>query len=488
MTFWNIILSTSRSCSCSPGSGCSSRSWPTFSGTTSVRMGQGALGPVHHRRPVAGRAGDRRPRPVDERAGPCAGAARDQAVRQYVQDTAGDQPSAAEEIAKLAILRDQGAISEQEFCQGEAARYAGTWQRRCTAKPTSAGALSACPRARRRDLPTAAGRRIRRHRSRPDRARRPRRDTRTCRWRPGIEGRTGAGLLGRSAVGPAHLTSPVLDTDPLDQGLMLLKAGFPGCGPTEAAVRCGEVSPEDPIRRSDQPRNLVRDFPQASGSNRESVASAKTGAPTQREDRADFADGHPRAPPTAVVASSANPHLRRCDVDLAVEDRDQRRTTRHRRSRPRTPGAVASSHRHRDSGRFDPSARWTALGASGERAPGVDLRTVESASSPVRSARAERGPGGPMARGAGSIARAAIGLSPTSIRSPNGRVATTRRGAGRGRAPRPGGTPRSGARRPATGRRIFPATGMPGAHWSSSRWNTVMLGSVDDSHLGRRTP
>jgi len=44
----------------------------------------------------------------------------DQAFRQYVQDAAGDQPSAAEEIAKLANLRDQGAISEQEFAHAKA--------------------------------------------------------------------------------------------------------------------------------------------------------------------------------------------------------------------------------------------------------------------------------------------------------------------------------------------------------------------------------
>ena len=44
----------------------------------------------------------------------------DQAFRQYVQDAAGNQPSVAEEIAKLAILRDQGAISEQEFAYAKA--------------------------------------------------------------------------------------------------------------------------------------------------------------------------------------------------------------------------------------------------------------------------------------------------------------------------------------------------------------------------------
>lgn len=44
----------------------------------------------------------------------------DQAFRHYVQDATGNQPSAAEEIAKLAILRDQGAISEQEFAHAKA--------------------------------------------------------------------------------------------------------------------------------------------------------------------------------------------------------------------------------------------------------------------------------------------------------------------------------------------------------------------------------
>jgi hypothetical protein len=44
----------------------------------------------------------------------------DQAFRRYVQDAAGDQSSVAEEIAKLAILRDQGAISEQEFAHAKA--------------------------------------------------------------------------------------------------------------------------------------------------------------------------------------------------------------------------------------------------------------------------------------------------------------------------------------------------------------------------------
>jgi uncharacterized membrane protein YcjF (UPF0283 family) len=44
----------------------------------------------------------------------------DQAFRHYVQDAAGNQPSAADEITKLAALRDQGAISEQEFAHAKA--------------------------------------------------------------------------------------------------------------------------------------------------------------------------------------------------------------------------------------------------------------------------------------------------------------------------------------------------------------------------------
>ena len=43
-----------------------------------------------------------------------------QAFRQYVKDAAVSQPSAADELAKLATLRDQGAISEQEFAHAKA--------------------------------------------------------------------------------------------------------------------------------------------------------------------------------------------------------------------------------------------------------------------------------------------------------------------------------------------------------------------------------
>ena len=49
----------------------------------------------------------------------------EQAFRQYVQQTAAGRPSAADELAKLADLRDRGTISEQEFAQAKA-RLLGT--------------------------------------------------------------------------------------------------------------------------------------------------------------------------------------------------------------------------------------------------------------------------------------------------------------------------------------------------------------------------
>ncbi len=39
------------------------------------------------------------------------------AARQYIQNAAGSSPSAAEELAKLAGLRDQGVIDEAEFAR-----------------------------------------------------------------------------------------------------------------------------------------------------------------------------------------------------------------------------------------------------------------------------------------------------------------------------------------------------------------------------------
>jgi len=44
----------------------------------------------------------------------------EQAFRQYVQQTAASSPSTADELAKLADLRDRGTISEQEFAQAKA--------------------------------------------------------------------------------------------------------------------------------------------------------------------------------------------------------------------------------------------------------------------------------------------------------------------------------------------------------------------------------
>jgi hypothetical protein len=79
-------------------------------------------------------------------------------------------------------------------------------------------------------------------------------------------------------------------------------------------------------------------------------------------------------------------------------------------------------------------------------------------------------------------------MSPTSIRSPNGRVATTRRGAG--------SRSDTSARRYSTFRRkascngaaIFPRGRDAGRALVEQPLEQVMLGSVDDSHLGRRTP
>lgn len=44
-----------------------------------------------------------------------AAAAQDRAMRSYIQDAAGTTPSAADEISKLAELRDSGAITADEF-------------------------------------------------------------------------------------------------------------------------------------------------------------------------------------------------------------------------------------------------------------------------------------------------------------------------------------------------------------------------------------
>ena len=46
--------------------------------------------------------------------------ASDEAMRAYIQDTAGSGGSTADELAKLADLRDRGAISDSEYEQGKA--------------------------------------------------------------------------------------------------------------------------------------------------------------------------------------------------------------------------------------------------------------------------------------------------------------------------------------------------------------------------------
>ncbi|HEX3223992.1 MAG TPA: SHOCT domain-containing protein [Nocardioides sp.] len=52
--------------------------------------------------------------------------ARDAAARQYVQGVVGSAPSAADEIARLAELRDSGVIDEAEFQAGKAKALAGS--------------------------------------------------------------------------------------------------------------------------------------------------------------------------------------------------------------------------------------------------------------------------------------------------------------------------------------------------------------------------
>ena len=60
----------------------------------------------------------------------------EQAFRQYVQHAAASTPSTADELAKLAELRDRGVISQQEFDQAKArllaAHASGTTNSRTT--------------------------------------------------------------------------------------------------------------------------------------------------------------------------------------------------------------------------------------------------------------------------------------------------------------------------------------------------------------------
>ena len=57
---------------------------------------------------------------LDERPGPRGGPSPDAALRSYVQETAGSGGGAADELSKLAQLRDRGVITEAEFTQQKA--------------------------------------------------------------------------------------------------------------------------------------------------------------------------------------------------------------------------------------------------------------------------------------------------------------------------------------------------------------------------------
>ena len=84
-------------------------------------MGQGALDGVPDLPALARRAGlPDRARALDERARPGPGAAQRAGVRPYVRQTAGTGTSTADELSKLADLRDRGTISDEEFQHAKA--------------------------------------------------------------------------------------------------------------------------------------------------------------------------------------------------------------------------------------------------------------------------------------------------------------------------------------------------------------------------------
>ena len=61
-----------------------------------------------------------RARSLDERARHGSGTANEQAFSQYVRQTAGAGTSTADELSKLADLRDRGTISDEEFQHAKA--------------------------------------------------------------------------------------------------------------------------------------------------------------------------------------------------------------------------------------------------------------------------------------------------------------------------------------------------------------------------------
>jgi hypothetical protein len=67
----------------------------------------------------------------------------EQEFRRYVQQTAASSPSTADELAKLADLRDRGTISEQEFAQAKARLLGATEGTRATATADSNAARHA---------------------------------------------------------------------------------------------------------------------------------------------------------------------------------------------------------------------------------------------------------------------------------------------------------------------------------------------------------
>jgi hypothetical protein len=69
----------------------------------------------------------------------------DQAFRQYVQQAAGNPPSSADELAKLADLRDRGTISPQEFAQAKARLLGG--QESVTQEAVTEGPVAQTPAA-----------------------------------------------------------------------------------------------------------------------------------------------------------------------------------------------------------------------------------------------------------------------------------------------------------------------------------------------------
>ena len=86
----------------------------------------------------------------------------DAELRSYVQETAASAPaSTADQLAKLADLRDRGVISAEEF-EREKARVlaadpAGTWAVQAAGRPVSRNARSAIPGSDRRPRGRRAG-------------------------------------------------------------------------------------------------------------------------------------------------------------------------------------------------------------------------------------------------------------------------------------------------------------------------------------------